>query len=480
MKKFVKYFSLVLVLMLAFACCATLVACGPGSEDDGDDGDGRRILKVEVLKGGIGEEPYRAVAEAFMKKHPDVLVKLNFNVNIISTTGARLENGNNVADVYSYRSIEAIKRWDISGWVENIDDVYSSTLSSGKTVSESMEGNAEAVCTYNGKHVCIPEYTNTEGFVYNATLFKKYGWQIPTTTKELEDLCKQILKDTNNKVAPIVYCGNAADGYLYYGESNWNYQYSGISDLDNFYSYSSAEVFAPANSQGKILGLEALKKFFFGNNGYTMARSANKDHFTAQTNLINGEAAMMLNGSWFETEMSAVLKKTDVELGMFPVPQLSDDEGNVLHSDTYTTVDNKRVIQGEYASYWFVPSMAANKDDAKEFLKFMSDPEVCELYTAASNNIRPLSYDKDPTSDVYKDMSTFGKSVLQMNIENYIYAPNVTSNIAIKGLTGYWARGSWPFYNVRDGIETPAQVIQKDYDYAKQNWSKWLSQSGSK
>lgn len=476
-KKFFKILSLVLALVTCFA----LAACGDGgknsaSDDDDEPADGRRILKVEVLKGGIGETAYREVAKAFMEKNPDVLVKLNFNPNIISTTGSRLDSGNNVADVYSYRSIEAIKRWKISGWVENIDDIYSSTLSTGKTISETMTGNAEAVCTYRDEHVAIPEYTHTEGFVYNMSLFEKYGWKVPTTTKELEDLCKQILKDTNNKVAPIVYCGAAADGYLYYGEENWNYQYSGIADLDKFYSYEDAEVFNPANSQGKLLGLKALKKFFFDNVGtYTMAKSEGKDHIEAQTNIILGEAAMMLNGSWFMTENAKILAEVpDTKFGMFPVPQLSDDEGNILHSPTYTTVDDKRVIQGEYASYWFIPSMAENKSDAKEFLKFLSEPDSCALYTGTSNNIRPFDYEKDPSADVYKEMTSFGKSILTINAENYVYAPNVTSDIAIKGLTGYWARGSWPYDNVKNGEETPEQVLQKDYDYAKSNWSRFL------
>ena len=71
-------------------------------------------------------------------------------------------------------------------------------------------------------------------------------------------------------------------------------------------------------------------------------------------------------------------------------------------------------------------------------------------------------------------MTSFGKSVLTINAENYVYAPNVTSDIAIKGLTGYWARGSWPYNKVKNGEETPEQVIQKDYDYAKTNWSRFL------
>lgn len=465
----------ILSLLTAATLCFSATACGGGSEsEDGVTNDGRRILNVEVLKAGIGEEPYRAVAAAFMAEHPDVLVKLNFNVNIISTTGARLESNNNVADVYSYRSLEAIKRWKINGWVESIDDVYSSTLSNGKTVAESVTGNTQAVCSYNDEAIAIPEYCNIAGFVYNMSMFEKYGWEVPTTTKELEDLCKRIKSDTNNTVAPIVYCGNAADGYLYEAEYAWDYQYSGIDDLDRLYSYESAEVFAPENSQGKLLGIKAVEKFFFGD--YVMTGSEGKDHIEAQTNVIAGEAAMIVTGSWFETEMKKILAEvTDVKLGMFAIPELSDDEGNVLHSDTYRTEDGKRVIPGNGTSYWFVPSMAKNKDDAKEFLKFMSEPKACEIYTAASNNIRPLEYDKDPDSDAYKDMSSFGKSVLSIAQDFYFYQPNVTNNIAIKGLTSYWARGGWPFYNVRDGIETAEQVISKDYDYAKKNWAKWLA-----
>ena len=58
--------------------------------------------------------------------------------------------------------------------------------------------------------------------------------------------------------------------------------------------------------------------------------------------------------------------------------------------------------------------------------------------------------------------------------ENYLYAPNVTSPIAIKGLTGFWSRGKTPYIDIRDGVETINQALQSDYDYAVNNWNSWL------
>lgn len=462
---------LMLAAVTFVAAALSMTSCGQKDETKDD----RRILKWEVLKAGYGSVPYEKVAEAFMKEHQDVLVKINFNPSITDTTASRLESNTNLADVYSFKSMESIKRWIAKGWVEPLDDVYAAELSTGKTVRDSMTGNAAEACSYNGTAYAIPEYVQVDGFVYNRSLFEQYGWEVPKTTTELEKLCKKILADTEGKVAPIVYCGGAADGYLYFAVENWVYEYEGISNLDTFYAYDSAEVFNPSNYKGKMYALQNLQKFFFDEGNYTMTGSTGMTHIVAQSKLIQGEAAMMLNGSWFENEMSEVLKQNpDVEIGMFAVPEVSDSSGRVLHSEGYTTVEDKRVIQASYGSYYFVPSNAANKEDAKEFLKFLSEPEACEIYTRYSNAIRSFEYDLSPEAEVYADMSSFGKSILNLASENYLYAPNVTSPIAIKGLTGFWSRGKTPYIDIRDGVETINQALQSDYDYAVNNWNSWL------
>ncbi len=455
--------------------CLVLVVCSViGLTACGGKSSAKNVLKWEVLRAGYGNIPYEKLADAFMKEHPDIQVKIIFNPDIRTTTAAKLEsNNNNISDVYSVDNIDNIKRWAINGWVEPIDDIFDTKLSTGKTIRESLTGNAADCCSYQGKAYAIPEYQNVTGFVYNKTLFDQNNWKIPKTTAELETLCKAIQK---KGIAPIVYCGASAGGYLYFGAENWTYQYEGIANLDKFYTFSSAEVFNPAVYKGKEYALKNMQKFLFGK--YTMLNSEGMTHINAQTELIKGNAAMMMNGSWFENEMSKVLAENpNVELGMFPIPEDSDSSGKVRHSDTYTTVDNKRVIQASYGSFYFIPTKAANKETAKMFMKFLSEPSSCELYTQHTNAIRPLDYEVSPDAAVYKDMSFFGKCILQMAHDNYLYAPYTTSSIALKGLTGFWARGNNPYIDIRDGVETVKQALQKDYDFAKASWNQWKKET---
>ena len=48
---------------------------------------------------------------------------------------------------------------------------------------EMIDESAANYSNYNGKYICIPEYVNVNGFVYNKKLFDKYGWTIPKTTE---------------------------------------------------------------------------------------------------------------------------------------------------------------------------------------------------------------------------------------------------------------------------------------------------------
>lgn len=465
--------SILKTLCLLFVMTMILAMTGCGDKED-ENGD-KRIVKWEVLKAGYGSTAYEKIAEAFMAEHPDVLVKITFNPSIAETTGSRLESNTNLADVYSYRDIEAIKRWTANNYVEPLDELYATELSTGKTIKDSMVGNAAEVCSHNGIAYAIPEYTNVQGFVYNKSMFDEYGWEIPTTTSELERLCKKIIEDTEGKVAPIVYCGGAAEGYLYFAVNQWVTQYEGISQMDTFYQFESAEVFNPNLYKGKMYALQNLEKFFYDEGRYTMTGSTGMTHIVAQSKIIQGEAAMMLTGSWFETEMKEALAEVpDKEFGLFPTPQLSDSMGNVLHSTDYTTVDDKRVVEASYGAYYFVPANAPNKEDAIEFMKFLSEPSTCEIYTRYTNAVRPFDYELSADAEVYKDMSAFGKSVLKFADENYLYSPDNSSPLAIKGLTGFWARGKRPFIDLRDDVETVNQALQNDYEYAKQNWNSML------
>ncbi len=468
MKKIIKTVSLAIAGLMSLS----IAACGGGGDDEIGD---RRILKVEFLKAGFGLSGYEALAKAYMEYNPEVYVKLVPNYNINSDTETRLSANNNVSDVMCVRSQGDINRWDIKGWVEDITTLYNTEIADGKTLLQRMDVSASENARLNDHYNSIPEYTSVNGFVYNVGMFEKYGWEIPETTKELETLCKKIIKDTDGDVAPIVYCGAAADGYLYFALNNWITQYEGTVGLTEFYKYESPEVFNPANSLGKKYAMENLSKFFFDNDGeYCMANCMAKDHIEAQTDFIMGKAAMMLNGMWFETEMKEILAEyPEFELAMMKVPAVSDASGNVLHDSDY--VDEKPVGSGGVGASWFIPSMAKNKDDAKDFLLFISKPEQCMLWTKTTNAVRPFEYDKDPTSEYYAKMSTFGKSILRLADENIWYNAYSHNPLALTGMLSAWPHGGYWNYKQFEDPEryTPEYCLQYDYQYALDNWARW-------
>lgn len=474
MKNFIKAIS---AALCATMVCTAAISCS-GKKNDDVDPQGRRILKFEFLKAGFGTEVYEKLADAYMAEHKDVLIKLIPNVNVNSTTATKLEANNNVADLYSIRDMGEIRRYAVKGWVEDLTPLLDEKVSEDLTLRDSLTGNAVGVSSYQGKLYAVPEYTSISGFCYNKGMFEQYGWKIPETTEELESLCKQIKKDTNGTVAPIVYCGAAADGYLYIPTNNWISMYEGIDNLNKFYAMDSAEVYNPANSQGKLHALETLKKFYFDNDGeYCMDKSMGKSHITAQTDLIQGKVAMMANGSWLQNEMKSVLAKNPTfRLGMFKFPEYSEN-GVIKHADGYTTEDGKSVLNCGFGANYFVPKNAANKADALDFLKFINRPDICVLYTQYSNAVRPLTYNLDSSTADYKDMSEYGKDIISIAQNNYMYQPAQTSPMALTGRLGLWpaSGGYWYFKMYNDPTQfTPAACLEKDYEYAKTNWDEFL------
>lgn len=464
MKKSFKFMVLPLIAMAA-------TGCGGGNKNDS-----RRVVTFEFVDAGFGIEPYKALKEAFEEKNPEIRIDLVPNRSVDSTTSIAIDNGT-CSDIIIYnRDVNDIRKWALQGLVYDLTDVFDQEIDDkGHTMKNMLDDNALKIAKYQDKFYNIPEYVSVQGFVYNASMFEHFGWTEPKTTKELEDLCKkiQVAKMPNGKsISPIIYC-NEADGYLYFADQGWNTVYDGVANLDTFYKFESAEVYAPANSQGKLKGLELTQDFFFNSSkGYFYDKSSQTLAAEAQTKLITGEAAMMLNGSWFENEMSSSIKNTKMK--MFPIPEIADSSNNILHNAGYTCPEGKKsVLNADCTTNMFIPAKAKHIEDAITFLKFITRPEMCELYTSKSNAVRPLKYNCDPTNPAYNNMSDFGKSILKIANENFLYVPASDAPISILGYAKYRPTGYhfWHFADI-----TPAQAVLNDYNYCKGKWDAWMEE----
>lgn len=454
----------------------TLFALTGCNQNGGD----KRILKIEFVKGGFGLTPYEKLAEAFMAENNDIEVKLVPNPEMASTTSSKLTDGTNLSDVMIYnRSVNNIYAWAKKGYIYDLTSLMNEEVENGQTLLDKMDDNAKKVAEYDSSYWCLPEYYNINGFVYNSTLFERNGWNVPKTTKEFGDLCKKIEKVelAGQSVKPLIYCGNGADGYLYYAIDGWMTSYEGTSNMDKFYSFESSEVFNPSNSKGKNYGMSLLKKYFY-DSGYAYENSMSMGAIEGQSKLLTYEAAMMLNGSWFENEMKPYTTPNSPTFKIFAVPEVSDDNNNVLHNEGYQTNDaNQQVANAEFVANMFIPAKAENKEDAVKFLKFISKNSSLELYTKYSNAVRPMKYDYSPSNPSYADMSAFGKSVLELASTHNLYVPVSKAPVAVAGKAtlypqgGYWSKLIYS----NPGKYTPSFCIQSDYEYAKNNWNDWVN-----
>lgn len=502
MKKFTKALCFSLV---AATVGVSMTGCGGGGGKTSSDAPGGMIgedatltltinenateeVVFEYLDAGFGDDPYIAIANGYMAKNPNVQIVLYPNVEIRETLNNTITSNTNISDIYSYPFENPIKTWSALGYVEDISDVLGMQTEDGRTVRESMTGSAADSVRVGDKVYAIPEYTSITGFVYNKGLFEQYGWKIPNTTKELEELCKKIIADTNGAVNPITWCLDA-DGYLYFATENWISQSAGLERMQKFYQYESKDIYALEDSNpgslysAKKNAIENLKKFFLPSSEYVYDDSSTEHFMNAQRKILSGECAMMVNGSWFENEMYMDMQQPaykNAKIGLFAVPEMTDDNGETIRMAGNN--DTKRTLTASYGSFYFIPTAAGNKQGAKDFLVYLSSKEACELYTQYANAIRPFDYDYSTTSELYGKVSEFGKSVLQISSDFNLYAPVSLNPIAMYGAS-LWLHDSGRIENaiMRDkGLKAADAYLKSDKDTADAKWDKWVAESQGK
>ena len=421
MNKLKRLLAVTLVTVLAASC---LAGCG-GKEKSGNS---TTDIEIAYWNSGLGTKWLDAVIAAFEAKYPEYHVTYSATASNTAVVAAFRNEDSDTIDLYM-----ATKEYDTE-YLEPLDDVLDTTVEGeSKTIREKIDSAyLELEKATDGNVYQLTYGGGAMGFVYNKELFEEAGVRtLPRTTDELATVCDTLAAAN---ITPI--CHYASTGYWEYMTEAWFAQYDGMEYYtNNFYACTEEDGTSPSKEiftkqDGRYEAMKACEKIVTPD--YVLSGSNTNDHVTMQTKFLQGEAAMMINGSWLANEMSdvgsvdnfsimktpvistitdkltTVKKETDLRKLITAIDAVTDGEKDITEyqdGDNYV-VDGLSVSAADWeyvrkarntvpsnfaGETMFIPTYSNAKEGAKEFIKFMYSDEGYKVYTDTLHAGLPLS-----------------------------------------------------------------------------------------
>ncbi len=241
--------------------------------------------------------------------------------------------------------------------------------------------------TYDGKIMAVPTNFAAACVFYNTEIFEKAGVDVPENYDELIDVCKEI-KDAGytpiSCSAGTAWCLSMIAGYLCDregGPDNLTEANAGTLDW-------TSQSFIDAGYK-----LKELSQYF-----QDTAAGDSNDQSTA--NFYNGEAAMLVQGSWAIAQINGNNPEFEDKCGVFQFPGI-----------TGAADPNRMIVKTDN----LVMSASTKHQDACIALMKMFTDETSQKYTAEAAGKIPVTnvnidYDKAPKqfsyiSDIMKNVT---------------------------------------------------------------------------
>jgi raffinose/stachyose/melibiose transport system substrate-binding protein len=311
--KIVKIFSFIMIAVLLMAAApAPAVAAAPAKAD-------KVVINWwHITTSDPGKTDWQKMADAYMKAHPNVDIKITVLENeAFKTKLTTVMQSGEVPDIF--------QSWGGGGLSEQIDagllkDVTADLDANNGEWRNSFAPAALAVFSKDGKSYGVPWDMGMVGWWYNKDLFKKAGIdKEPATWSEfLADVKK--LKDAG--ITPIAL--GEKDSWT--GMHIWSYLATRIGGekgfkaaLDRSGSFADPAFVKAGDELKKLIDMKPFQDGYLG-----------AIHDDMQAAFGNGKAAMELSGQWAPSVQAA--KSADTKgvknLGMFGFPAVEGGAGS--------------------------------------------------------------------------------------------------------------------------------------------------------
>ncbi len=317
MKGFFKRASLCVIAGLTSV--SVLAGCGGG-------GNANSATDVEIAYwiGGYGQEYMDHIVAAFNEKYPEYYAYLSDPSKNATTVANRLNlKDEDTVDIYC-NQLGGVRSY--LDTMLPLNELLDETMPD-ESVTLRQKYNArllDSLTEADGTVRMLGYAGSTAGIIYNAKIIDGKSYTVPRTSDELQMLCIDL---NGNGIKPFIHFQDSNIGYYTYLLKAWQAQYSGMDYYKNNWlqlkdeegNLNSKEAML-SETDGRKAALIAMGKVVTPEFCY---RGSNSNKFTiSQTYFLQGEAAMMVNGSWLEYEMSNSSSE-NMDMRMMRIPVIS-------------------------------------------------------------------------------------------------------------------------------------------------------------
>jgi N-acetylglucosamine transport system substrate-binding protein len=356
-----------IVLAIALSGCSSSGEKATEATQPGETAALTGAVDVQAFKGGYDIDFYQAAAKEFSEKHPGLTVKVDGNPRVWESLRPRLVGGNPPDLMFPGWGMD---HWALvqDGQLMELDAALDGKPYEGDgTWRGTFDPNVLNLCKKDGKTYMLPFYVMIYGWWYDPGVFKKNGWTPPKTYDELLVLSEKIKAAG---MAPITYQGQ----YPYYMIEGlllpWAASIGGMEAVDAAQNLEPGAWTSPAMLQAAKM-IQELKT-----NGFFQEGATGMSHTEAQTQFLNGKAAMVPCGSWLESEMRSVMPQ-GAALEFMPVPVVAGGKG-----------DPTALLIG--IEPWMVPKDAKNAQAGIEFYKFMTSVTKAKQFVEEKGSLTAI------------------------------------------------------------------------------------------
>jgi len=362
-------------LFIAMALFGVLLLAGCG-DDSSASKDGQTTIKYWSMwnTGEPQQEVIQGIIEDYEEANPDVKVDVEWmGREVLSDVRNAIQSGD-APDLTDQSGAEATGTLIKADMAEPLDGILDMEIpNEGTAFPDIYVDDVLSFYQQDGTTYYIPYEIISSGFHYNEKLFEEHGVEPPKTWEEFIEV-GETFKEAG--MAPLAQDGNIDfyNAYYYYWLTE---RILGNGSLLEAAGDESGETWGePGYLEAAQKVQELVDKEFFAD-GYEGSQ-----YPAAQTAWAQGDAAMILNGSWISSE-TGEYSSDDFVYRAFSFPEIEGSDAS-----------NEAEL---YLEGWVAPK-EANVDAVQDFLAFAMQKEYQEGI-ASTGNLSPR-HDVDAPAEI--------------------------------------------------------------------------------